>query len=99
MFSFNRITIEVQSLNIKIAKGAKDGLSSENEYDAEFLNSNSSLEHFELKMNNLKDNFKDIKLNEEKRKNEKVNKDSDDGILMMKKISSQYATSYDQNVY
>ena len=34
-----------------------------------------------------------------KRKNEKENKYSDDGMLTMKHISNQYAASYAQNVY
>jgi hypothetical protein len=57
-------------------------------------------EHIELTDdNNQKANFKEIKLNENNRKNEKENKDDDDGMSIMKKISQQYATLYSQNSY
>ena len=86
-------------LNIKIATGTKDETESGSENDEEFVNrSNSSLDHFELTDgNNKKANFKEIKLNEQIRVNEKENKDEDDGMLIMKQVSNQYATSFAQN--
>lgn len=102
MSQWKKIVVSNPSkLNIKIATGTNDETESENENDEKISkSSNSSLEHIELTDdNNQKANFKEIKLNENNRKNEKENRDDDDGMSIMKKISQQYATSYSQNSY